>query len=359
MLVGTFAAWFVLNISLNYYNSRVLRGTNFHFPFLLTLVNKLVGFIIAVTLMLCSKGLPNPQELGAHFLRPIVHVQGVATALNIGFNNWSLVEITLTMNQILKSTAPLWTAPLSMIFEGKTFSWQLWGSMSVLVVGCVMAAWGALADEPILGILLCLLSVLSQATWTVSSAVLMQMGEKPLDAVSLLFVSGPTCMLTLFIFFAFRELPLISDPDSFHDVPPAYMMCIYLGVAASLASCYDFVHNHFVKLTSSVNMAIMGNTKLAVLIGLSMATMESPPTVLRVLGVVVAFLGVIWYAWFSLQPKPPAPVADEKTGTQGDEKTQPLKPTEATELLKKDDEKPKSFIGGLFGGSKQAADDKV
>lgn len=37
---------------------------------------------------------------------------------------------------------------------------------------------------------------------------------------------------------------------------------LYLGIAAFTASVYDIVHNHFVKLTSSMNMAIMGNSKV-------------------------------------------------------------------------------------------------
>ena len=46
-------------------------------------------------------------------------------------------------------------------------------------------------------------------------------------------------------------------------------------LAALLASLYDIVHNQFVKLTSSMNMAIMGNAKLALLIVLSTLTLEA------------------------------------------------------------------------------------
>ena len=35
-----------------------------------------------------------------------------------------------------------------------------------------------------------------------------------------------------------------------------------LGGAAAMASAYDIVHNEFVKITSSLNMAIMGNSKV-------------------------------------------------------------------------------------------------
>ena len=94
----------------------------------------------------------------------------------------------------------------------------------------------------------------------------MQSGAKLLDAVSLLFVSGPTCILTLVVFFCALELPrLVSfNPDPEHPVPPPEMMLLFLGAAATMASFYDIVHNQFIKLTSSMNMAIMGNTKVGV-----------------------------------------------------------------------------------------------
>jgi len=238
-------------------------------------------------------------------------------------------------------------ALLSVLIEKKSFSWQLYGSMAILVTGCVVAAWGNMRDEDPLGIVICIGSVLATAVWTVLSAVIMQSGEKPLDAVSLVFVSGPTCIITLLVFFFSCSLPdeggnstrpvgsefyRITNFAPRAPVPPPQMMVFYLGVAAVLASCYDIVHNHFVKLTSSMNMAIMGNSKLALLIVLSMATLESAPTVTRILGVLVAFAGVVWYSWFKLAEQQ----AKEKAKT-ADEKTEPLakKPSEKTELLAK------------------------
>jgi hypothetical protein len=121
----TFAGWLTLNLSLNYYNKWVLSETDFRFPFLLTTVNKTVGLFVAISIMMLKKGMPQPQELLSEFKRPMVHFQGVATALNLGMNNWSLLLITLTLNQVLKATVPLPVAALSVLLEGKTYSWQL------------------------------------------------------------------------------------------------------------------------------------------------------------------------------------------------------------------------------------------
>lgn len=299
-IVMVFGTWLALNLALNYYNKFVLSKTDFHYPFLLTAGNKVVGFLVAVAVMYFDKGLPMPTELSEQFLRPIVHLQGVATALNIGLNNYSLMLITLTLNQVLKATAPLPTALLSTVLEHKSYSWQLYGSMVVLISGCALAAWGDLGEESLLGILAACGSILASGLWTVLSAVLMQSGVKPLDAVSLLFVSGPTCILTLLIFFFAVDLPRLMNAEPGEHRIEAWKLMLYIGIAALLAAVYDIVHNQFVKLTSSMNMAIMGNTKLALLIALSMATLEKPPTLLRLVGVVVAFVGTVWYSVFKL-----------------------------------------------------------
>jgi len=344
-LGATFGGWLTLNVGLNYYNKYVLSATHFHYPFLLSMCNKLVGLFVAVVIMAFSKGLPNPSDLFGEFKRPLVHVQGIATALNIGLNNWSLVFITLTLNQVLKATGPLPTAVLSMVFEGKSFSWQIYGSMLLLVVGCVLAAWGSMGDEPLVGILICIGSVLAAAAWTVFSAVLMQSGAKPLDAVSLLFVSGPTCILTLAIFFVFLELPMLRDFDAAeNEVPPLQLMLLFLSGSAGIASLYDIVHNHFVKITSSMNMAIMGNAKLALLIVLSMATLERSPTLMRLTGVGVAVFAVVWYSVFKLWEAAPPKAGEAATGATTGEKREPLvdsaekgkatKATEATEATR-------------------------
>merc|ERR1711998_323655 len=103
-------------------------------------------------------------------------------------------------------------------------------------------------------------------------------------------------------------------------------MVLYLGIAAALASVYDIVHNQFIKLTSSVNMAIMGNAKLALLILLSMLTLERPPTTTRIIGVTVAFSGVLWYSVFkACETEPP-----KDGGTSSDEQPGKLGPPGAT-----------------------------
>lgn len=122
----------------------MLSKTGFHFPLTLTCSNKLVGWLGAVVVLRLSSGgssgLPSLESLRGQFLRPMVHAHGVITALNIGLNNWSLLMLSITINQLIKSVVPLPTAALSVLLEKKTYSWHVYASMLMLVAGTALGS---------------------------------------------------------------------------------------------------------------------------------------------------------------------------------------------------------------------------
>lgn len=164
-----FVVWFASNVAINLYNKWVLAKTDFHFPLTLSCTNKTVGWlgslvVLKVAAMCGTASLPSLDSLLSQFKRPLVHAHGVTTAINIGLNNWSLVLISITLNQLIRSTVPLPTAVLSTLLEGRRYSAHVYASMCIVVLGVVLASSGALEASP-LGLVLASLSVLSAATW--------------------------------------------------------------------------------------------------------------------------------------------------------------------------------------------------
>merc|ERR1712194_434599 len=187
MVAIIFTTWFLTNLTINFYHKWLLGTTDFRFPLTYTTTNKIIGWLLALTVLsisvLTGKGtFPPAARLRAQFKRPMIRIHGVFTALNIGLNNWSLVFIAL-----------------STVFEKKRFNWQVWASMGVVCVGAMLASYGS-GNASFFGILVCLGSVFSGAAWTVVSGMLLQMGEEPLDSLSVLFCSSPTCIATTLIF---------------------------------------------------------------------------------------------------------------------------------------------------------------
>jgi drug/metabolite transporter (DMT)-like permease len=295
-----FATWFITNLTINFYNKWLLGMTDFTFPLLYTSTNKIIGWFASLGILSASvatgKGqFPSAARLRAQFKRPMIHIHGVFTALNIGLNNWSLVFISLSINQLLRSIVPLPTAALSTVFEKKRFGWQIWVSMGVVCAGAMLASYGS-GDASLFGILICLGSVFSGAAWTVVSGMLLQMGEEPLDSLSVLFCSSPTCILTTLVFAMALELPHIKEWFADESRPNVgAMFALYILVGGLLGFTYDLVHQQFIKVTSSMSMGIAGNAKMVLLIAISMIFLEHPPTPTSVVGIVIGLIGCFWY----------------------------------------------------------------
>ena len=123
--------------------------------------------------------------------------------------------------------------------------------------------------------------------------------------------------------------PTHTAADTRPALPAGVFVAMLLG-GGLLGFGYDLVHNQFVKLTSSITMAVMGNAKLIVLIVISMIWFETITVdatfAVNLFGIVLGVSGCIWYSWHKLseaRSSPPKVVDDAKT--------------EATALVKSDE----------------------
>ena len=111
-LAGTVAAYLTLNSTLNIMNKWLLGIYGFSFPLLLTSCHMLFSFLILLPFMLRA-----PFK-SLHV--PTLHKQwkgiigiGLFMAVNIAFNNLSLVQITLSLNQVIRHVVPASVACVS------------------------------------------------------------------------------------------------------------------------------------------------------------------------------------------------------------------------------------------------------
>lgn len=100
-LVATVAAYLTLNSTLNLMNKWLLGIYGFSFPLLLTSCHMLFSFLILLPFMLREPF----KSLHAATLQKqwkgIIGI-GLFMAVNIAFNNLSLVQITLSLNQVIR-----------------------------------------------------------------------------------------------------------------------------------------------------------------------------------------------------------------------------------------------------------------
>ena len=128
-LVAAVLGYLALNFGLNYYNSWLLGGgegqrginlptfyTSCHQVFIMIMVGVWCLLVPSMRWNVVSRFCDN------WFLLSFV---GAVNAISIGLNNASFGYISLTVNSIFKACTPFPTVLLSLIIEGKTYSFTI------------------------------------------------------------------------------------------------------------------------------------------------------------------------------------------------------------------------------------------
>lgn len=100
----------------------------------------------------------------------------VCTSLNIGLNNASLTMVSLFVNQVIKACAPLPSMIFSYLFANKRYSYAIIASVLSICAGSVLADFNNLlhgVDSKLLGVVLCLISLLANALKPVIAMLIM------------------------------------------------------------------------------------------------------------------------------------------------------------------------------------------
>jgi len=253
---------------------------------------------------------------------------------NISCNNASLVHLSLSVNQIVKSCVPLPTMILSVAFERdangqpKTYSRGVIFSLLITVLGSVLAVYGNPEASPF-GLALVILSTLAVALWSVMSAMLLG-PDSGLNAISLTWYASVISFVLLFILWAC---------SSEREAATAYLssrpgdaaLIILLG--SSTAFVYNLVHFALIKVTSALTSAVAGNLKILLIIILSMIFFEKQVTILNYSGFAVFLVGVFAYSTFTYRSKTQAALKPAQSGDALVSRPKIEGATERTELI--------------------------
>lgn len=216
---------------------------------------------------------------------------GSFMALNIALNNISLLDISLSLNQVIRSSIPVITCILAIFVEGKMPSEKEATSLVVLTIGVMIAVWqGTISGKPH-AILFCIIgTVCNGAMMTFSGKLL----SEKLDVVRLTFYTAPVSLLCLAPFMAWRELAAfkIYLADNFGNVLGIMLLSSINAVT------YNLVHSLMIKRSSAVTTTVLGEIKIVGLLILSALILDEGKefTSKMLLGCVLAMLGFIMYS---------------------------------------------------------------
>ncbi|CAK0783113.1 hypothetical protein CVIRNUC_006308 [Coccomyxa viridis] len=292
----TIAAFLVLNASLNMLNRWVLGVYGFKFPIFLTMAHLTIGFFVLSPIMT----LPYYSKQHAPTLK--AQWKGIACVgsfkvANIVANNASLVLISLSLNQIIRSGIPIVTAILGIAIEHTVPTGFEVLSLIILTLGVVLAIWeGSLAGSPS-GIGIALASTFCGAAMLNFSGKVLR--EK-MDVLRLTFYTAPVSVGILVPFFLmteFRRLVKYGDAENIGIV------VWYLLLGGVNAVLYNIVHYRVIQITSSTATPVIGMVKVVGIVVLSALFLGERDlfTVRMVVGCTLAVLGFSMYSYASLE----------------------------------------------------------
>ena len=227
----------------------------FRFPLLLTSCHMLFSLLALAPFMLRQSLMPLHRETLARQWKGFVAI-GLFMALNISLNNSSLVEMTLSLNQVIRASIPVFTCVLAVAIEGKRPSRKEALSLLVLTLGVMIAVWeGTVAGSP-RGVALCLAGTVSNALMMTTSGKVL---SERVDALRLTFYTAPVSLAALApAFLASGEASRFAN-----DYAPVHgrEACV-IALAPSAVSSAGGVLSTAMNATAAVSAAAAGGAMM-------------------------------------------------------------------------------------------------
>eukprot|EP00854_Cymbomonas_tetramitiformis_P008185 gene8185-9718_t len=256
------AGYLSFNTSINLFNRWCLGVHGFSFPLTITFCHFTFAALVLTPFMLL---IPSYREKHAEnwnrdwkgYL-----ITGIATAINVGFNNSSLVYISLSMNQVITATMPVLTCMCAMAIEKhyRPNSWQVYGILPICA-GVMLAVYEEAHNETV-GIILVSVATLANAVRTALSSFIL---SGKLDCLVMTWYCAPISALAMIPFAIYRERTQLGE---YFERASGETYMILLG-GSTLALCYNYILFLTIQTLSGVTMNVMGNVKIILLLFLS------------------------------------------------------------------------------------------
>lgn len=293
----TVLTYLSLNISLNMLNKWTLSLYGFKFPLYMSILHMAFSFVALAPIMMMSPyrelHMVTLTKNWTGFL-----AIGVFFAVNIGFNNISMLSITLSLNQVIRAGIPIVTAVGSIFIENKPPSRKESIALVLLFIGVGIACYeGSDTRGSVIGIILCILGTISNGL--MMSSIGKILSEK-VDVLRLTFYTAPITCLAILPFYAAMESTLLAEYQRQHPVSE-YGLILLLGCANALA--YNMVHSFVIKVTSSVTTTVIGEMKIVLILILSAIVLDEGNiwTLKMLIGCTLAILSFVMYSHARLE----------------------------------------------------------
>ncbi|XP_045458450.1 solute carrier family 35 member C2 [Melitaea cinxia] len=291
--LGLILLYFSLSIGLTFYQRWLLK--DFHYPLTVVMYHLVVKWILSVIVRSILYLITGTSQLVLSFMTCLRSVAptGLASGIDVGFSNWGLELVTISLYTMTKSTTIIFILGFAILLGLEKKSWSLVGIVLMIAIGLIMFTYKA-TQFNLLGFnFLLLASFAAGLRWTFAQ-LLMQKSKLGLhNPVDMVFHVQPWMFLSLLPFTIMFEGSKCID--ELLKLSPEELMptILKVSVGATIAFAMEISEFLVVTYTSSLTLSIAGIFKEMCILVLAVEVSGDQLSPINVVGLAVCLLGII------------------------------------------------------------------
>ncbi|XP_077542830.1 solute carrier family 35 member C2 isoform X5 [Haemaphysalis longicornis] len=292
---GLVLLYYCFSIGITFYQKWFIK--EFRFPLTVVICHLVVKFVLSGMMRLAYQictGRPRILLGWALYVKQLA-ITGVASALDIGFSNWSFEFITVSLYTMTKSTCIIFILGFSLVFGLERRRCSLVFIVFLIALGLFMFTYQS-TQFNMEGFLLVLsASFLAGLRWTLAQLV-MQRKEVGLgNPVDMIFHVQPWMILGLLpLAIAFEGIPIATSEKvfRFRDTEVVLRTCKYVLAGSVLAFLMELSEYLLLTYTSSLTLSIAGIIKAICTLYLAVKYSGDEMSSMNLLGLIICLLGI-------------------------------------------------------------------
>ncbi|XP_046390909.1 solute carrier family 35 member C2 [Ischnura elegans] len=288
--------YYILSIGLVFYQNRFLKF--FHYPLSVVVCHMVVKFILAGICRKVWECYHRKDRVTVEWKNYIMKVgpTGLTSGLDIGFSNWGLELVTVSLYTMTKSTAIIFIMGFALIFKLEEKSWKLVFIVLNISLGLMLFTYKA-AEFNVLGFCLVLFaSFISGLRWTLAQLVMQKSKLGLQNPVDMVYHVQPWMIVALLpIALAVEGKTFIANHNTFNvsdwDLFLRTVGLVLIGCV--MAFLMELAEYMVVSYTSGLTLSVAGIFKELVTVMLAVSINGDQLSVINYIGFLLCLGGIV------------------------------------------------------------------
>ena len=278
------------NLALTFHNNWIMKSLGWKNPWLMTAIHITTSGVGAKLVSAFIKTKIKSEKINLQIIIKAILFSALTT-LNIALSNISMLKVSLSFHQMIRSSAPVFTVMLQWIFQDKHPTLKIMPSLILVIIGVYMATLSEAKShvkDSIYGITLAISGVMLAALKGVASNIFL-VGPLKMSPLRLLWLLTAPCLLQCLAFAWYSNE--LSSLEWAHDTS----LVSHLVINGILAFMLNYISLSTNARLGPLTVAILANCKQVIIVGMALFVYENNPGIIQVFGIVLTLIGGFWY----------------------------------------------------------------